>query len=61
MRYFVREGPAEIAGNTLRLRTVPPRAKFPLKVTLVAWQFGRGSDPKTQTAEPVESTLLLMR
>jgi hypothetical protein len=61
VRYFVREGPAEIDGDTLRLLPVPPRAKFPVAVTVVAWQFGRASDPKIQTAKPVERTLLLER
>jgi len=54
VRYYVREGPAEINGDTLRLTPIPPRAKFPVKVTVVAWQFGRSAAPKLQAAEPVE-------
>jgi hypothetical protein len=54
VRYFVREGPAEVDGDTLRFTQIPPRAKFPVKVTVVAWQFGRGLAPKFQSAEPVE-------
>lgn len=59
--FYVREGPAVIEGNTLRLTAIPPRAKFPVKVTVVAWQWGRATPPKVQTATPVERTLLLTR
>ncbi|MBW8781499.1 MAG: hypothetical protein JF599_06400 [Verrucomicrobia bacterium] len=60
--YYVREGPAEFTGdNTLTLTAIPPRAKFPVKVTVVAWQWGRSIDPKLKTAEPVEQTFLLTR
>jgi hypothetical protein len=51
--FFVREGPAEIDGDTLRFTKIPPHAKFPVKVTVVAWQFGRGVEPKFQSVEPV--------
>lgn len=51
--YYVREGPAEVEGETLRLTAVPPRAKFPVRVTVVAWQYGRGAEPKLRSAEPV--------
>lgn len=62
VRYFVREGPATIFnGDTLRIGEVPPRAKFPVSVTVVAWQFGRASEPRVQTAEPVARTLLITR
>jgi hypothetical protein len=54
--YFVREGPAEIGGDVLKFTAIPPRAKFPVKVAIVAWQYGRSSEPKLKTAEPVEQT-----
>ncbi len=54
--YYVREGPAEVEGDTLKFTAIPPRAKFPLKVTIVAWQQGRSTDPKIQTAGRVERT-----
>ena len=59
--YYVREGPAEVEGDTLILTAVPPRAKFPVAVTVVAWQYGRASEPKLKTAAPVERTFLIMR
>jgi hypothetical protein len=54
--YYVREGPAEIDGDELRFTSIPPRARFPVKVTVVAWQLGRNGDPKLMTATPVEQT-----
>ncbi|MDO7846257.1 hypothetical protein Q5H92_07815 [Hymenobacter sp. M29] len=61
VRYYVREGPAEIVGNTLRFTRIPPRSKLPLAVTVVAWQRGRRSAPQVQTAEPVEMTFWVVR
>jgi hypothetical protein len=58
--FYVREGPAEIEGDTLRLTAIPPRAKFPLKVTVVAWQWGRSLEPKLKTAAPVERTFAII-
>jgi hypothetical protein len=59
--YYVREGPAVIEGNKLRILPLPPRAKFPVKVTVVAWQWGRDAEPKLRTAAPVEQTFLILR
>jgi hypothetical protein len=59
--YNVREGPAEVEGNALRTTAIPPRAKFPMKVTVVAWQYGRGIEPKVQTAAPVERTFQITK
>jgi hypothetical protein len=59
--YFVREGPAEVEGDTLRFTIVPSRAKFPVRVTVVAWQYGRSIEPKLKSAEPVEHTFLITR
>src|SRR5207249_2180064 len=36
-----------------------PGAKFPVKVTVVAWQWGRSTDPKIKTAERVERSFFL--
>ncbi|WP_257575024.1 hypothetical protein [Hydrobacter penzbergensis] len=52
--YYVKEGPAEIASNELMLTAIPPRTQFPVKVTVVAWQYGIKG--KIQSAEPVERT-----
>ncbi len=59
--YYVREGPAEVDGDMLRFTAIPPRAKRPVKVTVVAWQLGRGTEPKLRAAPPVERTFWLTR
>lgn len=59
VRYYVREGPAEVVGETLVFKPVPPRARKPMKVTVVAWQFGRMSEPKIQSARPVIKEVML--
>jgi hypothetical protein len=59
--YYVREGPAEVRGDTLVFTPIPPRSKFPVKVTVVAWQWGRSVEPKVQTAAPVEMTFSITR
>lgn len=57
--YYVREGPAEVDGDILKFTAIPPRAKFPIKVTVVAWQYGRSNEPKLKTAEPVVCEFLI--
>ena len=57
--YYVKEGPAEIKGDKLVLTKIPPRAKFPVKVTVVAWQYGCRGEPKVQTAEAVEQSFYI--
>jgi len=45
----------------VKITEVPARAKFPVKVTLVAWQYGRGAEPAIKTAEPVEQTFFVTK
>jgi hypothetical protein len=57
--YYMREGPAQIqegTPTTLLFNPIPPRSKFPIKVTVVAWQWGRPVEPAIKTAAPVERT-----
>jgi hypothetical protein len=57
VRYFIREGPAEVVdGNMLKLTQIPPRAKFPVRVTVVAWQWGRSIEPRVKSADLAERT-----
>jgi hypothetical protein len=55
----VLEGPAEVDGDTLKFTPIPPRAKFPVKVSVVAWQHGLPG--KVQTAEPVTREFFLTK
>lgn len=61
VNYFVREGPAEVKGNILKFTPVPPRTKYPVKVTVVAWQYGRSTEPKLKTAASVELSFHLVK
>ncbi|MDQ0107259.1 hypothetical protein J2T02_002376 [Chitinophaga terrae (ex Kim and Jung 2007)] len=38
--YYVKEGPAYVKDNRLYFTALPPRARLPVKVTVVAWQYG---------------------
>ena len=55
--YYVGEGPAVVEGTTLTFTKIPPRAKFPVKATIVAWQHGLPG--KVKTAEPVTRDFLI--
>jgi hypothetical protein len=61
VHYLVREGPAEVDGDRLNFRAIPPRARFPVKVTVVAWQYGRSTEPKLKSADPVERSFYILK
>ena len=56
---YVKEGPAELQDNRLVFTKIPPRSKFPVKVTVVAWQYGIAG--QVQTAEPVERSFFITK
>lgn len=57
--FFVRSGPAVIRNNTLIRTPIPPRAKYPVKITVVAYQWGSASTPLIQSAAPVEQEIYI--
>jgi hypothetical protein len=59
--YYIEEGPAEIQGNKIVFTKIPPRAKYPVKITVVAWQYGRSVAPKLQTAAPVTQSFYIVK
>ncbi len=59
--FYVREGPAEVAVDMLTFTALPARAKYPVRVTVVAWQYGRASEPRLKSAKPVERTFQIMK
>lgn len=61
VEYYVAYGPAEVVEGKLTIRDVPARAKYPVPVKVVAWQFGSGVPPLVQTAEPIEQVVLIRR
>jgi hypothetical protein len=61
VKYYVREGPAVVDGDTLRFTELPPRSRFPVRVTVIAWQWGRGGESPVKTAQTVERTFLIVK
>jgi len=61
VHYYVREGPAEVDDDGLLSFTpIPPRSAYPIRVTVVAWQWGRSIPPLLQSAEPVTKTFSIL-
>ena len=58
--YYVLEGPAEIENGALTFSALPPRTKTPVKVTVVAYHWGRPTGERLQSAEPVARTFYLL-
>ena len=59
--FFVKSGPASVEGNQLVFTSIPPSSKFPVKVTVVAYQWGRSVSPEVQTAPFVERSFLIYK
>ncbi|MEI7421875.1 MAG: hypothetical protein WCK18_07260 [Prolixibacteraceae bacterium] len=58
VQFFVKSGPAFIQGDKLIFTTIPVRSKLPIKVTVVAWQWGNMT---VQTAPMVERNFYLTK
>ena len=56
VEFAVISGPAIIEDGRLVFTPIPPRAKYPLGVTVGAWQWGRPTEPKIKTADMVRQT-----
>ncbi|WP_315821576.1 hypothetical protein [Paraflavitalea speifideaquila] len=61
VHYYVLEGPARVEGNSLVFTPIPPKAKYPVLITVAAWQYGRMAAPRLQTANPVVRSFYLTR
>lgn len=57
--FYVKAGPAKISDNMLIFTDIPPRSKFPVKITVVAWQNGSVANAQIQSAEPIEQNFFL--
>jgi hypothetical protein len=57
VRYYVESGPAAVEGKMLRPADWPRRAKGPVTVTVVAYQYGSAVEPLVQSAEPVRQVI----
>lgn len=61
VRFYVESGPAIISDGVLKLTPVPPRAKYPVQVTIAAWQWGRHEEPKIAEAAVVKKVFRVIR
>lgn len=59
VRYFVKEGPAEVIGDRLYFTPIPMCAKYPVSVSVFAYQLGRSADPKVRPSPMVERTFYI--
>lgn len=60
--FYVKSGPAYIEKGKLHFTKVPPKAKFPVAIEVVAWQYGIATEGlKVKTAEPVLQTFYIQR
>ena len=59
--YYVVAGPAFVEGHMLFLTPIPVKSKYPVKVTVVAYQWGRTIAPLYQSAEPVTRTFFIVK
>ena len=59
VEYCVIVGPARVSGKTLTFTDIPPRSRFPIKVTILAYQYGRSIEPAVQSAGWVERSFML--
>ncbi|MFA9193367.1 hypothetical protein AAGV33_03040 [Flavobacterium sp. FBOR7N2.3] len=57
--YYVKEGPVYIKDNILHFTKIPPRTKFPIKATVVAWQYGIAGI--LQSAQPIEQSFFIVK
>ncbi len=55
--FYVKYGPAHVEGNRLVLEKIPPRAKRPVAVSVVAWQYG--VQGQWNTAKEVEQVFMI--
>jgi len=63
VQFYVISGPATLDDDnrTLEFTPIPPKSKFPVRVIVAAFQWGRAADPKVQTAGPITQEFFLTK
>jgi hypothetical protein len=61
VRFFVAVGPAIVKDGKLVFTKIPPRTRFPVSVTVAAWQWGRYQEPKIKRAEIERQTFQILQ
>ncbi|GAA3990198.1 hypothetical protein [Mucilaginibacter dorajii] len=59
--YYIISGPAYIENGTIKFTTTPVKSRYPVKVKIVAYQWGRMTEPLFQSAEPIEQVFYITR
>ncbi|MGF7039086.1 hypothetical protein [Mucilaginibacter lappiensis] len=59
--YYIISGPAYIENGVIKFTPIPVKSKYPVKVNIVAYQWGRMTEPLYQSAEPIEQTFYITR
>lgn len=57
--YYIKEGPAFINNNEVVFTPIPPKATYPIKVTVVAWQYGKEGEWNTAEAQERSFNLIM--
>ena len=57
--FYAECGPVRVEGNRLLIEEMPPKSKFPVLVSVVAFQYGRSGNDPVRTAEPVRQTCFI--
>jgi len=61
VEFFIVAGPAVIENKKLIFTKIPPKACYPVIVTVAAWQWGRSLEPKVKMAEIVKQTFSIVQ
>lgn len=59
VQFYVESGPAVVQDGKLVLTAIPPRTRFPVSVTVAAWQWGSPAEPQVRMAPIVKQTLTI--
>jgi hypothetical protein len=61
VQFFVASGPATIDGKTLTFDQIPIRAKFPIRIRVSAFQWGRPNGDQIQSVGPVTQEFFIQK
>jgi hypothetical protein len=61
VQFYVESGPASVVGNTLQLLPIPPRSRYPVRVIVSAYQWGRAGEHPVQSAGPETQEFFIRR
>lgn len=60
VRFFVKSGPAAVSECRLSFTKIPPGSRYPIEVTVCAWQWGRDRGEKIKSAPTASQTFRIL-